>query len=225
MKQNLTYGDLYNEETAIDFLLECMLNEVMCDRKSNKNKGPKSVGDDAVNCLVEVSLEEVMESEPVTVDEPIRVGSIEEVMGIESVIVIDEDYDEEEQVSAPKCIDIEKAVSVLDRTCTDMSPDDFEPEVWAEANELYYSMGDVDYTEEKENGVGTVMTYSNNERLGDFLIGRTNSIESWKEEGLIGAENDTEYVYEDDEVNVPETCDETLMGFRKSFWCMGLKAA
>ena len=131
--------------------------------------------------------------------------------------VIDEDYDEEEQISAPKCTDIELAVSVVSGSCTDMTKEDFEPEVYAEAEELYYSMSDIDYTEEKELGVGTVITQSN-KRLGDFLIARTKSIESWEDY----TPRFTEYTYEDDELNVVEECDATMFSYAKAFHCMGL---
>ena len=76
--------------------------------------------------------------------------------------------------------------------------------------------------EEKELGVGTVMSFSN-KGLGDFFNDRINTIESWKDEGYISAEID--YVYEDDEVNVSEACDVTIFSFAKAFSCMMPRAA
>ena len=150
------------------------------------------------------------------------VEPIKELMDIEPKAepVIDE---EEDEVFAPKCTDIELAIAVLDGSCTDMDSEDFEPEVWAEANELYYSMDDVGRTEEKELGVGTVMSFSN-KGLGDFFNDRINSIESWKDEGYIGTKIE-EYVYEDDEVNVVDECDVTILSFAKAFDCMKARAA
>ena len=152
---------------------------------------------------------------PVDELEPVEVDIIEEVMGIEPVI-------DEEGISAPKCTDIELAIAVLDGSCTDMDSEDFEPEVWAEANELYYSMDDIGRTEEKELGVGTVMSFSN-KGLGDFFNDRINTIESW-DEGYISAEIE-DYAYEDDELNVSEACDVTILSFAKAFDCMKARAA
>ena len=175
--------------------------------ESNKNKAPKSVDEP-----VEVSIEEVVEFEPVTINEPVQVDSIEELMGIEPVI--DKDV---------KCTDIELAIAVLDGSCTDMDSEDFDSEVWAEANELYYSMEDANVmSEEKELGVGTVMSFSN-KGLGNFFNDRINTIESW-DEGYISAEIE-EYVYEDDELNVSEACDATILSFAKAFDCMKARAA
>lgn len=133
--------------------------------------------------------------------------------------------DEVEEVEEPvKSTNIELAIAVLDGSCTDMDSEDFEPEVWAEANELYYSMDDVGRTEEKELGVGTVMSFSN-KRLGDFFNDRINSIESWEsDEGYIGAEI-KDYIYEDDEVNVVDECDATILSYAKAFDCMKARAA
>lgn len=157
------------------------------------------------------TIEEVVDIEP----EPVEVDTIEEVMGIGPVI--DEDEDE---VFAPKCTDIEKAIAVLDGTCTDMDSEDFDSEVWAEANELYYSMEDVDYAEEEELGVGTVISMSN-KGLGEFFNARINSIESWDEDETEWNEGaESEYIYEDDEVNVVEECDVTIFSFAKAFSCM-----
>ena len=132
--------------------------------------------------------------------------------------------DEVEEVEEPvKSTDIELAIAVLDGSCTDMDSEDFEPEVWAEASELYYSMDDVERTEEKELGVGTVINFSN-KGLGDFFNDRINTIESWKDEGYISAEIE-DYVYEDDELNVSEACDVTILSFAKAFDCMKTRAA
>ena len=136
--------------------------------------------------------------------------------------------DEVEEVEEPvKSTDIELAIAVLDGSCTDMDSEDFEPEVWAEASELYYSMDDVGRTEEKELGVGTVMSFSN-KGLGDFFNDRINTIESWESdegtEGYISAEIE-DYVYEDDELNVSEACDATILSFAKAFDCMKARAA
>ena len=155
------------------------------------------------------------------------VEPIEELMDIEPKAepVIDEE--EEDEVFAPKCTDIELAIAVLDGSCTDMNSEDFDSEVWAEANELYYSMDDIERTEEKELGVGTVINFSN-KGLGDFFNDRINTIESWESdegtEGYIGAEIE-EYVYEDDELNVSEACDVTILSFAKAFDCMKARAA
>ena len=152
------------------------------------------------------------------------VEPIEELMDIKSKA---EPVIDEEGISAPKCTNIELAIAVLDGSCTDMDSEDFEPEVWAEANELYYSMDDVGRTEEKELGVGTVMSFSN-KGLGDFFNDRINSIESWESdegtEGYIGAEIE-DYVYEDDELNVVDECDATILSFAKAFDCMKARAA
>ena len=145
--------------------------------------------------------------------EPKEVDTIEEVIGIEPVI-------DEEGISAPKCTDIELAIAVLDGSCTDMDSEDFDSEVWAEANELYYSMDDVDYAEEEELGVGTVISMSN-KRLGEFFTERIESIESWEsDEGTENYSAEIDYVYEDDEVNVVEECDVTIFSFAKAFSCM-----
>ena len=164
------------------------------------------------------TIEEVVDIEP----EFIEVDTIEEVMGIEPVI--DEESDEGAEVFAPKCTDIEKAISVLDGSCTDMDSEDFDSEVWAEANEIYYSMDDVDYAEEEELGVGTVISMSN-KRLGEFFTERIESIESWNEDEGTNEGAEIDYVYEDDEVNVVEECDVTIFSFAKAFSCMMPRAA
>ena len=156
---------------------------------------------------------------PIDELEPVEVDTIEEVLGIEPKA---EPVIDEEGISAPKYTNIELAIAVLDGSCTDMDSEDFEPEVWAEANELYYSMDDVGRTEEKELGVGTVMSFSN-KGLGDFFNERINTIESW-DEGYIGAEIE-DYVYEDDELNVVDECDATILSFAKAFDCMKARAA
>ena len=93
------------------------------------------------------------------------------------------------------------------------------------ANESYYSEPNNDDEEDEVMPSGeTIMKLSDKNK--DFLINRAKSITSWKQEdGAETNEVSDEYIYEDDEVNVLEECDATLMGFRKGFWCMGLKAA
>ena len=168
---------------------------------------------------------EVVE-EPVAIEEPVEVATMEEVVGP----VIDDDYDSED--SAPKSTDLELATQValdiLEGNAPDMSPEDFTGEVWAEAwllaNETYYSSDGVDYKEEVGLGGETIITMSSN-RLDDFFSERLNSIESWDDaECNEGAETD-EYTYEDDEVNVVDECDATIMSFGKALWCMMPRAA
>jgi hypothetical protein len=62
-----------------------------------------------------------------------------------------------------------------------------------------------------------------NKGLGDFFNDRINTIESWDED-YISAEIE-DYVYEDDELNVSETCDATILSFAKAFDCMKARAA
>ena len=160
--------------------------------------------------------------------EPIEVETIDEVLApVDELEPEPVEVDTIDEVFASKCTNIELAIAVLDGSCTDMDSEDFEPEVWAEANELYYSMDDVGRTEEKELGVGTVMSFSN-KGLGDFFNDRINTIESWESdegtEGYIGAEIE-DYVYEDDELNVVDECDATILSFAKAFDCMKARAA
>lgn len=211
MFKNLTWGDLYNTDTALDVLL-------YWEPKRKRNKKQIDLGD---TVLTEVdTIDELMNPEV----EPIEVATIEEVVGP----VIDDDYDSE--VSAPKSTDLELATSVamdiLEGNVPDMSPEDFTGEVWAEAwllaNETYYSEPD-DYKEEVGLGGETIISMSNN-RLDDFYSARLSSIESWEDEGYTSAEIE-DYVYEDDELNVSEACDATIMSFGKALWCMMPRAA
>ena len=120
-----------------------------------------------------------------------------------------------------KSTDIEKAIAVLDGSCTDMTEEDFTDEAWAEANEKYYSMDDMDYKEEVSPEGETVITMSG-ERLIDFLMDRADTVSTWDDEANVMSE---EYIYEDDEVNVNEECDATILSFGKAFSCMSNKEA
>lgn len=248
--RNLTYADLYDTDTAIEIQLDIMLYEIGNENKSNKKvSAPKfktklarpakriDVGD-AV--LIEAkSMEELVE--PIETndysfnpDEFEEVNTIEELLGIEPIAepVIDEEFSDETEELAPvnKICDVELATKVamdiLEGNIPDMRIEDFLPEVWAEgwmiANESYYSEPNNDDEEDEVMPSGeTIMKLSDKNK--DFITSRVNTIELWKQED--GAENDTnDYIYEDDEVNVLEECDATLMGFRKGFWCMGLAA-
>ena len=215
MFKNLTWGDLYNVDTALDVLL-------YWEPKRKRNKKQIDLGN---TVLTEVdTIDELMNPEVDPVDELVEVATIEEVVGP----VIDDDYDSED--NAPKSTDIELAISVamniLEGTVPDMSPEDFTGEVWAEAwllaNEAYYSEPD-DYKEEVGLGGETIISMSNN-RLDDFYSARLSSIESWEDEGYTSAEIE-DYVYEDDELNVSEACDATIMSFGKALWCMMPRAA
>lgn len=186
--------------------------------------------------------EEVIEIAIDPVDYLVEVDTIEEVMGLEpkSEPVIDEEFSdegaevvEETEELAPvnKICDVELATKVamdiLEGNIPDMRIEDFLPEVWAEgwmiANESYYSEPNNDDEDEVMPSGETIMKLSDKNK--DFLINRTKSIASWKQEdGAKTNEVSDEYIYEDDEVNVLEECDATLMGFRKGFWCMGLAA-
>ncbi len=214
--RNLTWGDLYDEETAIEVMLDFIVDDGIFSkkRKSITNDGPVEV-----NTIDELVEPVVIED---TEEELIEVHNIEELAGIVPVAepVIDE---EEDEVFAPKskCTDIELAVRVLEGSNKELTAEDFDEQVWLEANELYYS--DDDYREEIDIGGGTVLIMSP-DRLTDFMEERFRTIQSWTEEEDIGETND-EYIYEDDEVNVPEECDVTIMSFAKGFWCIGLEAA
>jgi hypothetical protein len=211
MFKNLTWGDLYNTDTALDVLL-------YWEPKRKRNKKQIDLGD---TVITEVdTMDELMAPEV----EPVEVATIEEVVGP----VIDDDYDSED--NAPKSTDMELATSVamdiLEGNVPDMSPEDFTGEVWAEAwliaNETYYSEPD-DYKEEVGLGGETIISMSNN-RLDDFYSARLSSIESWEDEGYTSAKTE-DYVYEDDELNVPDKCDATIMSFGKALWCMMPRAA
>ena len=247
-----TYADLFDTDTAIEIQLELMLQEIGNVNKSNKKaSAPKfktklarpakriDVGD-AV--LTEAkSMEELVE--PIETndysfnpDEFEKVETVEELLGIEPVAepVIDEEFSDETEELAPvnKICDVELATKVamdiLEGNIPDMRIEDFLPEVWAEgwmiANESYYSEPNNDDDEDEVMPSGeTIMKLSDKNK--DFLINRAKSIASWKQEdGAEMNEVSDEYIYEDDEVNVLEECDATLMGFRKGFWCMGLAA-
>ena len=221
MKQTKVINLFDNE----DFLMNLLAGAY--DEKIQKGKmkitpvnKPRQIDLDDIVITEATTMDELIAPVEEVTDEFIEVDTIEELMDIKPKA---EPVIDEEGISAPKCTNIELAIAVLDGSCTDMDSEDFEPEVWAEANELYYSMDDVGRTEEKELGVGTVMSFSN-KGLGDFFNDRINSIESWKDEGYIGAEIE-EYVYEDDEVNVVDECDVTILSFAKAFDCMKARAA
>ncbi len=219
MFKNLTWGDLYDLDTAIDVLL-------YWEPKRKRNKRKIDLGD---AILTEATtMDELMSNEVDTNDDHnfVEVATMEEVI---AGPVIDDDYDDTNEVSAPKSTDLEKATQValdiLEGTAPDMSPEDFTGEVWAEAwllaNETYYSEPN-DYKEEVGLGGETIITQSNN-RLDDFYSARLNSIESWDDDSGHSAESD--YTYEDDEVNVVDECDVTILGFGKALWCMMPRAA
>lgn len=217
--RNLTYGDLYDEETAIEVMLDFLLDDGIF--ASNKKRAKDKNIPVEVNTIEELVEPVVIED---TEEELIEVYNIEELVGIVPVAepVIDE---EEDEVFAPKskCTDIELAVRVLEGSNKELTAEDFDEQVWLEANELYYS--DDDYREEIDIGGGTVLIMSP-DRLTDFMEERFRTIQSWDEEDIDErSEESNEYIYEDDEVNVPEECDATIMSFAKGFWCMGLEAA
>lgn len=163
--------------------------------------------------------EEVTEIVLESVDYLVEVNTIEEVIEAKPVIepVIDEDFSDEDEVVeetedlAPKskCTDIELVIAVLDGSNKELTEEDFEESVWLEGNELYYS----EPNDDEE---------TNDNKL-DFLLDRARTIQSWYDDGLVTSEANDVYIYEDDEVNVPEECDATIMSFAKGFWCMGLK--
>lgn len=214
--RNLTYGDLYDEETAIEVMLDFIADDGIFSKKR------KSITNDDP---VEVTIEELVESTIIedTEEELIEVYNIEELVGIVPVAepVIDEDF--EDIAPKSKCTDIELAVRVLEGSNKELTAEDFDEQVWLEANELYYS--DDDYREEIDIGGGTVLIMSP-DRLTDFMEERFRTIQSWTEdeENTNEVSESNEYIYEDDEVNVPEECDVTIMSFAKGFWCMGLAA-
>lgn len=214
--RNLTYGDLYDEETAIEVMLDFIADDGIFSkkRKSITNDNPVEVN----------TIEELVESTIIedTEEELIEVYNIEELVGIVPVAepVIDEDF--EDIAPKSKCTDIELAVRVLEGSNKELTAEDFDEQVWLEANELYYS--DDDYREEIDIGGGTVIVMSP-DRLADFMEDRFRTIQSWTEDSVDASDSVDEYIYEDDEVNVPEECDVTIMSFAKGFWCMGLEAA
>lgn len=216
--RNLTYGDLYDEETAIEVMLDFLLDDGIF--ASNKKRAKDKNIPVEVNTIEELVEPVVIED---TEEELIEVYNIEELVGIVPVAepVIDEE-DFEDIAPKSKCTDIELAVRVLEGSNKELTAEDFDEQVWLEANELYYS--DDDYREEIDIGGGTVLIMSP-DRLTDFMEERFRTIQSWDEEDIDErSEESNEYIYEDDEVNVPEECDATIMSFAKGFWCMGLAA-
>ena len=147
-------------------------------------------------------------------------------MKMEPVFYNKDEYNEADSIEetaeveeTQKCTDIEKAMAVLDGSNKDMAEEDFTEETWAEANEKYYSMDDMDYKEEVSPEGETVITMSG-ERLIDFLMDRADTVSTWDDD----EEASDEYIYEDDEVNVNEECDATILSFAKAFSCMSNKA-
>ena len=145
-------------------------------------------------------------------------------MKMEPVFYNKDEYNEADSIEetveveeTQKCTDIELAMAVLDGSNKDMAEEDFTEETWAEANELYYSMDDVDYKEEVSPEGETVITMSG-ERLIDLLMDRAETVSTWNDD-----EASDEYIYEDDEVNVIEECDATILSFAKAFDCMSNK--
>lgn len=249
MFQNLTWGDLYDVDKAEEVQLDIMLYEIGNENKSNKKVSapkfktklakPAKRIDIGNAVLTEAkSMEELVETNDYSFnpDEFEKVETVEELLGIEPVAepVIDEEFSDETEETTPvnKICDVELATKVamdiLEGNIPDMKPEYFLPEVWAEgwmiANESYYSEPNNDEEEDEVMPSGeTIMKLSDKNK--DFLINRAKSITSWKQEdGAETNEVSDEYIYEDDEVNVVEECDATLMGFRKGFWCMGLAA-
>ena len=215
--RNLTYGDLYDEETAIEVMLDFLLDDGIFASR-NKRAKDKNIPVE-VNTIEELVAPVVIEE---TEEELIEVHNIEDLVGIVPVAepVIDEDF--EDIAPKSKCTDIELAVRVLEGANKELTAEDFDKKVWLEANELYYS--DDDYREEIDIGGGTVLIMSP-DRLTDFMEDRFRTIQSWDEEDIDErSEESNEYIYEDDEVNVLEECDATIMSFAKGFWCMGLAA-
>ena len=146
-------------------------------------------------------------------------------MKMEPVFYNKDEYNEADSIEetveveeTQKCTDIEKAMAVLDGSNKDMAEEDFTEETWAEANEKYYSMDDMDYKEEVSPEGETVITMSG-ERLIDFLMDRADTVSTWDDD----EEASDEYIYEDDEVNVNEECDATILSFAKALSCMSNK--
>ena len=212
--RNLTWGDLFNEDIAIEVELDFLLDDGIFSSKKNKTRN--------TNDLVEVNtIDELVEPVVIedTEEELIEVHNIEDL--VDRGPVIDEEF--EDIAPKSKCTDIELAVRVLEGANKELTAEDFDEQVWLEANELYYS--DDDYREEIDIGGGTVLIMSP-DRLTDFMEDRFRTIQSWTEdeEDMNEVSESNEYIYEDDEVNVPEECDATIMSFAKGFWCMGLVA-
>ena len=213
--RNLTYGDLYDEETAIEVMLDFLLDDGIF--ASNKKRAKDKNIPVEVNTIDELVEPVVIED---TEEELIEVHNIRDL--VDRGPVIDEDF--EDIAPKSKCTDIELAVRVLEGSNKELTAEDFDKQVWLEANELYYS--DDDYREEIDIGGGTVLIMSP-DRLTDFMEDRFRTIQSWtedEEDSVDASDSVDEYIYEDDEVNVPEECDVTIMSFAKGFWCMGLAA-
>jgi hypothetical protein len=254
MFQDLTQGALYDTDTAMEVMEQISLMEMLDYEGSSNKKSrarlnnanrqkvsapkfkkklarPAKRIDIGNAVLTEAkSMEELVETNDYSFnpDEFEKVETVEELLGIE---LIAEPVIDEELAPVNKICDVELATKVamdiLEGNIPDMRIEDFLPEVWAEgwmiANESYYSEPNNDDEDEVMPSGETIMKLSDKNK--DFLINRAKSISSWKQEdGAEMNEVSDEYIYEDDEVNVLEECDVTLMGFRKGFWCMGLAA-
>lgn len=233
MKHNyITVGDLFLEEVAIDVLLNSMVSDkpvykmvkpqpkpVKKPVKKSERKPIRGFSDRfkeimksgkphyigttkvaPVEEFVEVdTIEEVLAPVVNLVDELVE-APLNEVLGIEPVEVTPVAEPVIDEVPAPKSTNIDLAISVINGSCTDMSEEDFDSEVWAIA---------VDCTKSKKEL--------------EFLLDRARTVESWKQEDSTSEASD--YVYEDDELNVSDKCDATIMGYSKAFWCMMPRAA
>ena len=209
----ITFADLYNnQDLCMDILLGLYDQDI---KKSNKKAGkvvafkrpkklPKPVDKKPVAPVIEesvvVSIEEQKPMVP-AIEEP--------VIDMSTTLI-----DDKEQA-------IEVIMNQLDNQATDLSEEDFVPEVWAEAwdiaNERFYSMADEDYQETVMPGGERIIRMSPG-RLSEFMEDRSQTIASWGIEDM--SEANDEYIYEDDEVNVPEECDVTILSFRQAFDCM-----
>ena len=210
----ITFADLYNnQDLCMDILLGLYDEDI---KKSNKKAGkvvafkrpkklPKPKNKKPVAPVIEesvvISIEEQKPMVP-AIEEP--------VIDMSTTLIDDKDQA------------IEVIMNQLDNQATDLSEEDFIPEVWAEAwdiaNEKYYSMADEDYQETVMPSGERIIRMSPS-RLSEFMEDRAQTIASWDIEDTV---ND-EYIYEDDEVNVPEECDATILSFRKAFDCMKAK--
>ena len=227
MKHNyITVGDLFLEEVAIDVLLNSMVSDKPVYKmvkpqpkpvKKSKRKPIRGFSDRfkeimksgkpnyigttkvvPVEEFVEVdTIEEVLAPVVDLVDELVE-APLNEVIGIEPVEVTPVAEPVIDEVPAPKSTDIDLAISVINGSCTDMSEEDFDTDTWAIAVECTKSKKEL-----------------------DFLLDRARTVESWKQED--STSEASEYVYENDEVNVPEKCDATILSFGKAFDCMSNK--